>query len=182
MGKLSKTGLFHAAAAVVAQNLLGRPLQHYVAGQPLKARIIVTGAYEGLTGNRTQQEGMNAAPGELYIMRYRGYTSLNFGTESAGTPSVVCIAGIWLETQSGLELKIGPGRVTDALQIDERFNGISLDELPDLRITGRGSGQRRVTRVEAGVRIGTGQGANAVHYSSNCIGMYAIDDLRKRNV
>lgn len=180
MARKSKTAeFFGRKAEEVAQNLIGKTIERYVAGSkdPVKARIVVTGAYEGLTGNRTEQEGMFSAPGQLYIMNARGVNSLNIGTESAEKPSVVCIIGVQIARQSGLELLVGPGKVASSLGIAEVFNGLHLDDVPDLAIVGRAVPAARRLHVPDGTRIGTGQGANYVHYSSNCTAIYALKDL-----
>ena len=181
MAKRHKSEFFQRKAEEVAQKLVGRTIERYVAGQqlPIKARIVVAGAYEGLTGNRKEQQGMYSAPGQIYLMSVRGNSSLNFGTVSADAASVVCVVGVQLTKPSGLELIIGPGKVTRALELDERFNGLSLDEIPDLSIKGRSVGSGRVLLVPDGTRIGSGQGANRVNYSSNCIGIYALADIVK---
>ena len=173
MARVSKTRLFEREADAVARALIGKTIERYVADSdhPINARIIAAGAYEGLTGNRKEQEGMHSPPGIIYLMPQRGNLSLNFGTESAEAASVVSILGLEQRTGTGTEYIVGPGRVTKFLQIDTRFDGMSLDDLFDLVIKGR-SARSMIERAEDGQRIGTGSGAGYVHYSGNCTAIY----------
>ena len=129
----------------LARYLIGKVLVHEAGGGRLAGRIVETEAYppgdasghafRGLTpGNRS----LYLAPGHAYVYFIYGlYHLLNVSSEPAGIGAGVLLRA--LEPLEGIEamarrrgvsrvvdLARGPGRLTQALGIDKRLDGIDL--------------------------------------------------------
>lgn len=133
---------------IVAKDLLGRVLcRRLEDGQVLRARIVETEAYEGLSdrachtskGKKTERTRPMWGPGgRAYVyLIYGMYDCLNAVTGEAGVPEAVLIrAAEPIEGNELLKEKLphlkekdwlkGPGRLTRALAIDRSFSGVSL--------------------------------------------------------
>jgi DNA-3-methyladenine glycosylase len=116
---------FRRPAAVVACDLLGRPLVRRHRGSVTAAAIVETEAYEGphdlashtSKGRTPRTETMFGPPGRFYVYRIYGlHWMLNVVTGELGDGAAVLIRGI--------EGIIGPGRVAAALKIDGSVNGV----------------------------------------------------------
>jgi DNA-3-methyladenine glycosylase len=130
---------------MLARYLIGKVLVHEAGGERLAGRIVETEAYppgdasghafRGLTpGNRS----LYLAPGHAYVYFIYGlYYLLNVSSEPAGIGAGVLLRA--LEPLEGIEemarrrgvsrvvdLARGPGRLTQALGIDKRLDGIDL--------------------------------------------------------
>jgi DNA-3-methyladenine glycosylase len=133
------------ATEALARYLIGKVLVHEEGGRRLSGRIVETEAYppgdasghayRGLTpGNRS----LYLAPGHAYVYFIYGlYYLLNVSSEPAGSGGGVLLRA--LEPLEGIEemarrrrvsrvvdLARGPGRLTQALGIDKRLDGIDL--------------------------------------------------------
>lgn len=133
------------ATAGLARYLIGKVLVHDLAEGRLSGRIVETEAYppgdasghafRGLTpGTRS----LYLAPGHAYVYFIYGlYNLLNVSSEPAGIGAGVLLRA--LEPLEGIEemarrrgvsrvvdLARGPGRLTQALGIDKRLDGIDL--------------------------------------------------------
>ncbi len=117
--------LFGRSAEQVARDLIGRTIvrkldeENYVSGM-----ITQTGAYEG--GKETKaREGMEYAPGTIFLMPFRGKYLFNIATGEEGVPSCVEIRQIQTEDKE----ITGSGRVTkelSALGLDGKVLGKEL--------------------------------------------------------
>jgi DNA-3-methyladenine glycosylase len=145
----------------VARDLLGTRLVRLDDGQRLAGMIIETEVYRGeedlachaRSGLTPRTEVMYGPPGHAYVyLNYGIHWLLNFVTESEGKPAAVLIRG--LEPTEGFEVIArrrdgrprsewtnGPAKLTQALDIDKRFNKADLCA-PDAQLF-----------VEAGERI-----------------------------
>jgi len=80
---------FARKAEEVARDLLSRSiLRKLPNGEILDALIVKTAAYEGGKITPTRN-GMLYAPGTIFLMPYRGFTSLNIATDRSEFPSCV---------------------------------------------------------------------------------------------
>jgi DNA-3-methyladenine glycosylase len=123
-------------AAEVARALLGKVLVH---GQAA-ARIVETEAYLGLAdaashasrGRTPRTEVIFGPPGHTYVYLIYGiYQCLNIVAEPEGSPGCVLIRA--LEPLAGLEEAArtdGPGRLTRAMGITMRHNGLDVTRGP----------------------------------------------------
>jgi len=164
---------FARDSAVVAEALLGHRLIRDLAGDKLSGLITETEAYYGAEdpASRVAQQGrtnmtdiMWDQAGKLFIYMVHGYWLLNVITRGEGQPGAVLIRG--LKPLTGIEimknkrgqdnerrLTDGPGKLTQALAIDDSFNGEKIENC-QLTIT---SNKREVTSKRTG-RIGVSDG------------------------
>ncbi len=130
----------------VARDLLGCRLVRILDGQRVSGRIVETEAYRGeedeashaSPGLTRRNASMFGPPGHAYVYLIYGiHHCLNLVTEAEGFPAAVLIRA--LEPTEGLgamrrrrggrddeELTAGPGRLSEALAIDLRFDGADL--------------------------------------------------------
>ncbi len=150
----------------VAQTLLGKVLVRDIEGQRLRGIIVETEAYIGhedtachaSKGRTPRTEVMFGPAGQTYVyLIYGMYWMLNVVTEAVDFPAAVLIRA--LEPTSGLEamsqnrrlkkpttrvLTNGPGKLCQALQIDDSLNKWDLSRGQALWI----EAQHRKTNVE----------------------------------
>lgn len=130
----------------MARELLGCRLVHRIDGQRLSGLIVETEAYIGENdlaahssrGRTPRTEVMFGPPGVAYVyFTYGMHWLFNIVTEADGFPAAVLIRA--LEPVDGIELMQqqrgarpiqqlcnGPARLTQALRIDKRHNGVDL--------------------------------------------------------
>lgn len=159
----------------VARNLLGKLLVHQVNGTRISGRIVETEAYTGWddaashghTGKTARNTPMFGSPGTSYVyLCYGMYWLLNIVAKPEGVdyPAAVLIRAV--EPVDGhdqiagnrpgrrpVEWTSGPGRLTLALGIDRRFNGISLTDPASTLFLEYGNLADRETIV-TGARVG----------------------------
>ncbi|OKY77851.1 MAG: 3-methyladenine DNA glycosylase [Candidatus Methanohalarchaeum thermophilum] len=131
-------------AVEVAKNLLGKILVHKTSNSVLKGKIVETEAYCGeedsachaSVGKTNRTEVMYRKGGIAYIYLIYGiHTMLNFVTNVEGIPEAVLIRAV--EPIEGLDkmkknrgkqnnLTNGPGKVTEAFNIDMNLNGLDI--------------------------------------------------------
>jgi DNA-3-methyladenine glycosylase len=158
------------ATEALARYLIGKMLVHELPEGRLSGRIVETEAYppgdasghayRGLTpGNRP----LYLAPGHAYVYFIYGlYCLLNVSSEVAGVGAGVLLRA--LEPLEGIkemarrrgvsrvvELARGPGRLTQALGIDRRMDGIDLCGEEPLWL---GNAELPVGQIEIARRIG----------------------------
>ncbi len=148
---------YRRAAVEVAPDLLGTYLVHCRAEKRQVVRIVETEAYVGAhdlachaSRGRTRRTAvMFGPPGYAYVyLIYGMYYMLNVVTSAVDDPQAVLIRAA--EPVFGVEESTGgPGRLTRALGIDLRHNGIDLCG-PDLFLA-RGS---KPARVAVSQRVG----------------------------
>jgi DNA-3-methyladenine glycosylase len=131
--------------AALARYLIGKVLVHEAGGVRLSGRIVETEAYppgdasgHALRGPTPGTRSLYLAPGHAYVYVIYGlYYLLNLSSEPAGVGGGVLLRA--LEPLEGLEemarrrgvtrlteLARGPGRLTQALGIDKRLDGMDL--------------------------------------------------------
>jgi len=121
-------------AATVARALLGTVLVHSREGLVQRGRVVETEAYLGehdlachaARGRTARTEVMFGPAGHAYVYLIYGlYDMLNIVTGEDGQAQAVLIRA--LEPLSGITGRTdGPGRLTRALSITRRHNGLSL--------------------------------------------------------
>lgn len=154
----------------VAKDILGKVL---IKGE-MKGRIVEVEAYYGdedpashASSGRTQRnEPMYGPPGRLYVyLCYGTHYLLNITTLTEGRPGAVLIRA--LEPLEGLkfmksnrgatkesELTSGPGKLTQALEIDKSYNGMDVTkEESEIRVVeGETEGEEIGKDKRVGVR------------------------------
>ncbi len=135
---------------IVARSLLGARIVSTVGGVTCAGVIVETEAYGGQedsashaatrSGITKRNRAMYGAPGRAYVYRSYGvHWCLNVVTGREGSPAAVLLRG--LDPISGhdvmskrrrgrLPLVAGPGRLAQALGVDDRLYGHVLDEVP----------------------------------------------------
>ena len=133
-------------ARIVARALLGAQLVHLVDGQRITGRIVETEAYTGVddlaSHGRVKRTPRNTpmweTPGHAYIyLIYGMYWLFNVTCEPVDQPAAVLIRA--LEPIEGIDIIArnrpnivpknwtnGPGRLTRALGIDQRYHQVDL--------------------------------------------------------
>jgi DNA-3-methyladenine glycosylase len=143
---------------IVAEALLGKYLVHRTESAFLGGRIVETEAYLGPEdlasharfGPRGRSRHMFGEAGVAYVyLIYGMYDCFNVVTGPVGEPSAVLVRA--LEPLPGTERCDGPGRLTRALAIDRRYDGVSIVDDGRLEIVDRGE---PAPRVRATARIG----------------------------
>lgn len=137
---------FQRATPRVARDLLGKILVHVYDGNILAGKIVETEAYRGesdpashaAVGKTPRSQIMFGPPGYAYVyLIYGRHHCLNVVTEPEGIPGAVLIRALeplaGIETMRRLrqsenvrELTTGPGKLCQALGIDNRLNGADL--------------------------------------------------------
>jgi 3-methyladenine DNA glycosylase Mpg len=117
---------FARNALEVAKELVGKRLVREVKGSKIELVITEISAHEG--GSPTQaRNGMNYAPGRIFLMPFRGRLFLNIATDHAGMPSCVFIRKGADITGKQIILLDGPAKLTKHLRIFERMDGELLN-------------------------------------------------------
>jgi DNA-3-methyladenine glycosylase len=158
----------------LARYLVGKMLVHDVRGRRTSGRIVETEAYpvgdaagHAFRGKTRRNAPLYLAPGHAYVyLVYGMYYCLNVSSERSGIGAGVLIRA--LEPIEGIdlmkkrrgssslrELARGPGRLTLAMAIDLRYNGVDLCTDPSLWLGVSDSEYRSV--VSATTRIGLSQ-------------------------
>ena len=131
---LPKT-FFENKTLVVAKELIGKYLVRKVGNKITREKIVETEAYVGphdlaCKSSRGKTEGnkiMYEEAGTIYVyFTYGMHWMLNVVTEAKDFPSAVLIRGT--------EITSGPARLTKALKIDKKLNGLKLGEKSGLWI------------------------------------------------
>mgnify|MGYP006298388035 FL=1 len=165
-------------AVTVAEELVGKLLIRKINGQEIKCRIVETEAYMGAEdkashayqNKRTPRtEVMFKSGGYVYVyLIYGMYYCFNVVTGVEDKPGAVLIRAV--EPLSGIDIikknrKIksdkkqdltnGPGKLCQALQINENFDGYNLIKADDLYIE-----ENTEKKEKDNVEIGTGKRVN----------------------
>lgn len=147
----------------VAEELLGKVLVRKVDDQIIKARIVETEAYIGISdqacharhGKTKRNEIMWGKAGFSYIYICMGlYNLLNIVTEKKGQPAAVLIRKI--EPLSGFDSSLksyGPGNLTRYLKIDRKQNHLDITKSEELFIKDDGF-QIREDQIRQKPRVG----------------------------
>jgi len=155
----------------VAKDLLGKLLIRRIDGQVLIGRIVEAEAYRGpddpashaYRGKTERNKVMFDRGGLAYIyLAYGIHRLLNVTAEPPGKPAAVLIRA--LEPIKGVEvmrrfrgtsdlraLTSGPGRLTEALSIDLKLNGLDLTSSDELFIA---DDEFRAFKIASSPRIG----------------------------
>lgn len=121
---------------IVSQDLLGCFLVRKINGKIIRAKIIETEAYNGpkdlashaSRGKTERNKIMFGEPGTIYVyFTYGMHYLFNIVTEAKDYPAAVLIRAIEIESVSKEKFNTnGPARLTKFLQIDKKFNGLSV--------------------------------------------------------
>jgi DNA-3-methyladenine glycosylase len=154
-GAVLARAFFDRDTELVARELLGAVLECETADGLASGRIVETEAYLGehdaachaVVGETARTRALYGPPGTAYVYFIYGmYWCFNAVTRAAGLPSAVLVRA--LEPLDGVDLMRrrrrrprherdlanGPGKLCQALGIDGRLNGVSLDAASPLRI------------------------------------------------
>lgn len=148
-------------------NLIGKLIEK----DGMQGLIVETEAYMGEPGSHAyrgktaRNEVMFGPPGRIYVyLCYGMYHMLNFVCEESGTPGAVLIRA--LEPVKGIEkmrrnrggnenLTNGPGRLTQALDIDRSYNGERIGETINVL-----DSRKVVADIKQTTRIGLSEGSD----------------------
>ena len=132
---------YNQDASIVAQELLGKHLFRVYKNTEISGRIVETEAYYGendppsraYKGYNNFAKLMWDRPGKIFIYMVHANWLLNIVTMPIGVPSAVLIRAIeplegldfMLKNRAkhGKDLSNGPGKLTQAMLIDNSFNG-----------------------------------------------------------
>ena len=137
---------FNRSTLVVARELLGTRLVHEAEGQRVAGVILETEAYIGEEDDACHaRAGLTDRTAPLYGPPGHAYVYLNYGihwlfncvTEAPGCPAAVLIRALRpVEGRAKIRLRRqgrnegewmdGPGKLTQALGVDKRHNGLDL--------------------------------------------------------
>ena len=147
----------------MARELIGTYIVRSIGGRRVSAMITETEAYKGprdaashaYNGRRTARvEPLYRAGGTAYVyLVYGMHWLLNFSTAGEGKPEGVLIRAVALENGGESELVVGPGRVTRALRIDKKLDGIDVTTSTGLWLEDRGV-RWSDRHVKKGPRVG----------------------------
>jgi len=144
-GKALPKGFYERDPETVAKALLGKRLIRRLGKHFLEGVIVETEAYYGLNdpasrayrGMKTYNQLMWREPGRIFIYNVHKYWMLNIVAHAPSRIGAVLLRAI--EPRAGIEvmkrlrpvtniveLANGPGKLTLALRIDKRVNGLSV--------------------------------------------------------
>jgi len=133
------SAFFNRPTPTVARDLIGCLLVRELRGRPRTGRIVETEAYDGFhdaashahRGMTPRNAVMFGPPGQAYVyIIYGMHHCLNLVTREEGYPAAVLIRALEPVEGSPLEPSHGPGRLTRALKIDRRQNGLPVTRPP----------------------------------------------------
>lgn len=148
---------FERPTLTVARDLLGTRLVRILNGRRLVGLVAETEAYIGendlachaKAGRTARTEVMYGPPGHAYVyFTYGNHWMLNVVAEAEGFPAAILIRAI--QPIEGAEVMsrrrqgrdtFGPGKLTQAMGITKRENGVDLNA------------KRSALRIEAGVKV-----------------------------
>jgi len=117
---------FARNALQVARELAGKRLVRDANGSKIELVITEISAHEG--GTPTQaRNGMNYAPGRIFLMPFRGRLFLNIATDHPGMPSCVFVRKGVDVTGGRVIILDGPAKLTKHLRILQKMDGDSLN-------------------------------------------------------
>ena len=173
--KIIPSSFFARGTVEVAPDVLGKYLVRARDGRRrLIVRIVEVEAYRGrddpashaYRGPTPRNAPMFGDPGHAYVyFTYGNHFMLNITTQKAGTPGAVLIRGVQpvegVEIMRQLrprvpdsELTNGPGKLTKALDIDKRLNGLDMTRTGPLFIV---DGAGPSLEIWRSTRVGIGQ-------------------------
>ena len=130
---------FNRPAYIVAKDLLGKYLVRKIEDEEIASMIVETEAYEGMDdlgshaskGRTPRTEIMFQKAGRIYIyLIYGMHHMLNIVTGKKDHPAAVLIRGV--------VGAMGPGRLTQKMEIGKQLNTLSLGKETGLWIEDRG--------------------------------------------
>lgn len=160
--------------AAVARGLLGRVLVRRTKEGRLEGRVVETEAYYGrddpasraYRGKKSYNELMWGEPGKAFIYMVHGNWLFNVITGKRGEPSGVLIRAVeplvgleamkkWRGVEEVTDLTSGPGKLTKAMLITKKQNGIDVtDPKSEIMIGGK---VEKGIEIESSHRIGVSQ-------------------------
>jgi DNA-3-methyladenine glycosylase len=161
----------------LARFLIGKTLVHDLPQGRLSGRIVETEAYpvgdpagHAFTGHSRANNSLFLARGTSYVrFTYGSCWLFNVAAESPGVGAGVLIRALeplegipWMERHRGvsrlLDLARGPGRLTEAMEIDKGFDGVDL--FVRTSPIWLGAATRPVSAIGISTRIGISRGAS----------------------
>lgn len=149
---------FARPAAEVARELVGRTLVRTRRGKRLRVVITAVAAHEGGSSTSSRQ-GMNYAPGTIFVMPFRGRLFLNITTGSEGEASCVFIRAGIAEDGGKRVVLDGPAKLAAYLGATRTLDGQPLGA--NLWVEGEAVSPALVMQSHPG-------GAD------NCVGLFTI--------
>ncbi len=161
----------------LARFLIGKTLVHDLPQGRLSGRIVETEAYpvgdaagHAFTGHSRANNSLFLARGTAYVrFTYGSHWLFNVAGEIPGVGAGVLIRALepldgipWIERHRGvsrlLDLARGPGRLSEALKIDKRFDGVDLcSRTSPIWL---GAAMRRAGAIGVSTRIGISRAAH----------------------
>ncbi len=144
---------------MVAWELLGRFLIRQFDKSTIIGQIREVAAYRGETDYSS--EGLMQGAGIVDVSKKYNQFLLDIATGKPGSPSCITLRGAAFDFEDVIRVQ-GPGKLTEALSIDERFNGHDITVASNLWIEGHGVPNDLKKR------------RNLKSYTSNCLGYWYI--------
>ncbi len=160
--KISKK-FFLKDTETIARDLLRKVLVRKINSKVLRARIVETEAYLGeedpasyaSKGDNKVSKMMKEQGGKILIYNVHKYKMLNFVTAEKGKPRAVLIRA--LEPLNFKRRCCGPGLLTLALDIDDRFHGQDILKNKEIWLEEQDIDKTKEKEIVKAFRIGVRQ-------------------------
>ncbi|MBO3801914.1 MAG: DNA-3-methyladenine glycosylase [Thermoproteota archaeon] len=177
MERILPREFYSRKTTVVAKALLGKTIVRRIGGIRIEGKIVETEAYGGkedpashaYRGITERNKVMFEEPGHVYVyFTYGNHWCLNFVAHELSKPGAVLVRAI--EPTVGVEymkkfrniskledLCNGPGKLTKALKIDKKLNGLDITKEGKLYVIDK---EEKNFEIVASQRIGIKRGKN----------------------
>ncbi|MGC8577058.1 MAG: DNA-3-methyladenine glycosylase [Thermoproteota archaeon] len=177
MERILPKEFYSRKTTVVAKELLGKTIVRKLGGIKIEGKIVETEAYGGkedpashaYRGITKRNRVMFEEPGHVYVyFTYGNHWCLNLVAHEPNRPGAVLIRAI--EPTSGIEymkkfrdvsslenLCNGPGKLTKALKIDRKLNGLDVTKEGELYVIDT---EEKMFEIGISSRIGIKKGRN----------------------
>ena len=177
MEKVLPKEFYSRKTTIVAKELLGKTIVRKLGDMRLEGKIVETEAYRGkddpashaYRGITKRNKVMFGEPGHTYVyFTYGNHWCLNFVAHEPSKPGAVLIRAI--EPTTGIEymkkfrsvsslenLCNGPGKLTKALKIDNKLNGLDITKEGELYVVNT---EEKTFEIGVSTRVGIRRGRN----------------------
>jgi len=177
MEKVLPKEFYSRKTTIVAKELLGKTIVRKLGDMRLEGKIVETEAYGGkddpashaYRGITERNKVMFGEPGHTYVyFTYGNHWCLNFVAHEPSKPGAVLIRAI--EPTTGIEymkkfrsvsslenLCNGPGKLTKALKIDNKLNGLDITKEGELYVVNT---EEKTFEIGVSTRVGIRRGRN----------------------
>ncbi|NHV07526.1 MAG: DNA-3-methyladenine glycosylase [Thaumarchaeota archaeon] len=177
MEKVLPKEFYSRKTTIVAKELLGKTIVRKLGDIRLEGKIVETEAYGGkddpashaYRGITERNKVMFGEPGHTYVyFTYGNHWCLNFVAHEPSKPGAVLIRAI--EPTTGIEymkkfrsvsslenLCNGPGKLTKALKIDNKLNGLDITKEGELYVVNT---EEKTFEIGVSTRVGIRRGRN----------------------